>query len=197
MNAFLASLQAQAAIINTDSKPKKPITQSPAPIDPPSTSDKLIVTVERVINRKRLDVFFSRKPSDQILAQLRGQGFRFRPSDRAWYHQDNENNRLFCEINLGASFDDSDADTHAVITDDDTQAFKDSNQVTLTCAVSKSPSDSVTTAIDSVQSFTPEFERYKMQVNQLIEHLKMEPADLQLLAIDYLHKFIFHKPTIN
>lgn len=126
----------------------------------------LVITCERVLNRNRLDVFFSRKPGDEILQKLKAQGFRDRDTDKGWFHFDSEDNRAFCTKEFGAVFEDDN-------TPDNIEA----------------PAAPI--AVEA--TVTPEYETFKRQVNELIEYMKVEPADLMLLAVNTLHKKVFGK----
>jgi hypothetical protein len=133
------------------------------------------VRIERVLDRGRIDVYFSDKPDDRTLEILRGNGFRFRPSDKAWFHADNGRNRCILEDLLGVEFE---------------------NPFVKECGVHDStagvPVDKGEDAdMRDVVPASPEFERYRQQVDELIEHLNIRPADLMLLAIDALHKTTF------
>lgn len=150
-------------------------------------NNPLIVTIDRVINRGRLDVFFNQKPSDLILRRLKDKGFHFRPSDKAWYHKDTEENRLFCEAYLSANFAQDDQAGSAQLTTSDESGAIDNdyrNSVTLT---------SNTEEFESIDPTVKSYAIYKQQCENLANHLKCDVADLALIAINNLHIAIFGK----
>lgn len=153
----------------------------------PAPAPKLIITVDRVLNRNRLDVFFSEKPSNDILQSLRDRGFHYRPSDRAWYHKDSEDNRLFLESKFGASF---------MLSGDveDNENYEVSDNAMLDNVVVPDNSVTLTSVNNAKDEADPAsvFEQYKKQVKDLCEALKIDPADLALLAISKLHDQTFN-----
>jgi len=143
-------------------------TQIPTPKPDPLPAYAPIVNIDLVLNRNRIDVFFNEKPSDEILCGLRGQGFHYRPSDKAWYHQDTQTNRDFLNSLLKCDI------AQKGIVSGDIEPSTDYR-----------PSEEL----------SPEFVKFRSQTNELLEHLKCEPADLMLIAIDALHKSTFSRDS--
>lgn len=151
----------------------------------------LIVTVQRILDKNRLDVFFNRKPSEDILGKLHRHGWRFRPSDKGWFHRDCENNRNDLSIWFDAEFD-------AVEACIDLEP-KDTENLQI-CAVSNDSEKSepvtafepVNPVNDDRQPLAVDFEKYSKQVDSLCEALKLRPADLMVIAIEELFKQTFN-----
>lgn len=161
------------------------------PINTPKAIEKpLIITIDRVLNRRRLDVFFSEKPCDEILAKLRGQGFHYRPSDKAWYHCDNETNRAFLETHFNADFAGAPESAQVALNDDSiNNANLVLDAVTITGNTNTTEAQS---EVSNLGDSTP-YDIYKKQVNELCEHFKIDASDLALFAINYFHKATFSK----
>jgi len=180
--SFLEALKKRSEQINsgiTQTRPEIKVPESLKPIESEVTETPLIVTCDRVLNRKRLDLFFSRRPDQEVLNKLHGANWHFRPKDKAWYHFDSEENRQFCIDNFNADFDQLDRtqDSEAPeVPDTDEAPNNESKQVTLT---------------SSRDEYSSEYDKYKQQVNELMAELKLDAADLQLMAIDMLHKKLF------
>lgn len=171
--AFLSALQSQSQTLTTQLQQSKPKVLEAAPVD------TLKVTIDLVVNRNRIDVFFSQKPSDSVLDSLRSNGFHYRPSDKAWYHQDNLVNRKF----LNSTFD-ADLEVSEMATE-----VTGKTQQTIVVA----PSLPEVTDSDTYESpyNDSHYQVYRGQVNQLIEKLQIQPADLMLRAIDCLYVQVF------
>lgn len=172
--SFINALKNQSSAMTQSRKPTVLAKKIAATVE--AHRNPLIVTVDRVLNRNRLDIFFNQKPSEDILTLLRLHNWHFRPSDKAWYHQDNETNRMFCEQTFNASFSDSGDVSQGE--SEDRADFSDS--VTLTSSTNESGEQSA-------------FEIYKQQCDELIAHLGVNPADLALIAVSALHKATFNK----
>lgn len=132
------------------------------------------VKIERVLNRNRIDIYFPEKPSEEIRSRLKDRGFRFDPERCAWYHKDTLLNRVFLSEHFNAQ---------GLITSDDL----DSIQGEVADDLSKSIVEEPVTASEGSEVY----QQYKKQVNALIEELKIDPADLMLLAIDTLYRSTF------
>lgn len=162
-SAFLAALQKRSTLqhgtTENNAVQAKPEAQIPENHEPP-----LEIRVERVLDRRRLDLFFSRKPDEESLQVLRTAGFRFRPSDKAWYHADTPQNRQA----IGTYFSIQWPETQAV--DSEAQPLPE------------------LTILEA-----PQWARYKQQVKELLEHTKLDCADLQLFVVDLAHKALFGK----
>ena len=174
MSNFLAALQsvAPAGVVPTSSlKTPTPVQKQPEPVVP------LQVGVQRILDRGRLDLVFNRKPEDWVLADLKAAGFRYNPADRTWYHKDTAENRAEVTKMFGATFDE-------VMFDDA------GNDAEAELVEIQSEAPVMPQTIEQV-SYTPEFVKYREQVNQLIERLQIDPADLLLVAIDCLYRKTF------
>lgn len=171
MASFLSSLQGATNKINE----KRQAPAAPA-------ADKTNCTVKLILNRNRVDVLFPEKPSEFILQALRDKGFRFRPSDKAWFHQDNPGNREFLTKLVKAEFEQDDEPTKAL-------AVGDPGVNGAPGAQSFSP---LATCEDhSALLELPDYETFKQQCQELLNHYGLDAADLMLLAVDKLHKNTF------
>lgn len=145
----------------------------------------ITVTVDQVVNKNRIDIFFSRKPSDQTLDLLRKANWWYRPSDKAWFNKDSSEARLFCVKHFAADFD---APEEIPVTPAEVEAIETTGPiVTLT-------SETVET-IEQMEpeAFTPDLTRYKKQIDELLAHLKCDSTDLLFMAMDAFHKRTFSK----
>ncbi len=122
----------------------------------------ITVRCERVLNRNRLDLYFSAKPSKETRNELKDQGFTWDDSRQCWRHQDTTINRLYLadKFNLPELMQDKFNDE-----------AKDEDE--------------------TKQDFSPHYMRFKNQVKSLQEHLKIDAADLMLQAIDCLYTQTF------
>lgn len=155
---------------------------------PPSNYNEPVITVRVEVNTgasggDRIDLYFSRKPTDQTIANLRAADFRAKQDSRGdwfWYHRDCPENRRFCEVNFGADFSDIDAPS--------TPAAKPeivvSDDVTIQGA---KLADAAKAELPGINAFA----RYKEQCAQLQAELKVDGADLAILAVACLHKQTF------
>ncbi len=124
----------------------------------PLSSTKPTLIIERVLNRKRLDLFFSSKPDADTLESLHNCGWCYRGTDKAWYHVDTERNRHYLKRKFNIS------------------VSEDSDHI----------ADDAVTVNEPESKDSPEFAEFKRKVNILVEHLNVSPADLMILAIDAL-----------
>ncbi len=167
MTSFLEALKNQPTTT-------APVTRSKSP--------EPIVSVELVTNRNRIDVFFSVKPNQDILDDLKLNHFKYRPSDRAWYTYDNRIQRSYLahKFNLPELIDSPapyNEQPYAPVSTDEKQ-FDTAH-----------PSPS----IELIQpEGSAEYVKFKQQTNELLAELKIDAADLMLLAIDTLHKKTFN-----
>lgn len=142
---------------NPDSKffPNQPqVDQQVDPVTGPIT-----VRCERVLDRNRIDLFFSAIPSEDTRTLLKDQGFKFNPDTKAWYHKDCLVNRMF----LAATFD-------------------------LPDLMQDVYNDDVKPEIIEETELNPIWSKYKKQVNALLAADKtLDPADLMIKAIDCLY----------
>lgn len=94
-NNFLNALKAKAQALQApilDNPPTK-LASIIADHVAKAKDTEIQVFIEVVTSHNRIDVTFSSKPQTTVLEQLKAAGFWYRPSDKAWYHQDNNNNR--------------------------------------------------------------------------------------------------------
>lgn len=168
VNAFMQALATKSQAIKPQPKPKKNTGSAPTNImDFTKDLDPIRVTVDVVLDRNRLDVFFSRKPDAMVLDDLRNNGFHYRPTDSAWYHKDTKQNRELLNNRFNAGLE-----------------IEQENQPVIEVVPEVVPSAEI---IED----TP-FENYKRQISDLMQELRLEScADLQLLAIDCLHRQTF------
>ena len=125
------------------------------------------VSARRVINRNRLDISFSDIPSPDDRSALKERGWRYNGEGAYWYHADTVDNRTFIEGRFNLKLISPEASPEA------------------------SPEVSPEVSPEDV---TP-YGVYKRQIDELIEHLKIGPADLQIRAIGALHKEIFSRDS--
>lgn len=69
----------------------------------PEVVAPITVRCERVLDRNRLDLFFSSKPDLETRTMLKEQGFTFRDDRMCWQHKDCLINRLFLADKFGLS----------------------------------------------------------------------------------------------
>jgi hypothetical protein len=131
------------------------------------------VTIDLVLNRQRIDVFFKLMPDRDTLDWLHDNGFRYRREDRGWYHQDNPGNRAKLKARFNATFIDSGEVTPEVKPVQIVEPEKPAEDADL-----------------RDNDMTP-FGCYKRQCRALCEHLKIDMADLALLAIAKLYERTF------
>lgn len=127
-----------------------------------------------MLNKNRLDVFFSTKPSDDILKQLKDRCFSFDYQRICWYNKDTDVNREFLKHYFNADF----PEVKPIDIQSGQLAIKAPN---LPVVESDESGDTNTKG-------TPEYLKYKHQVNRLIDALGIDAADLILLAIDTLYR---------
>lgn len=157
-------------------------------MDPVVTPEVTPITVkiERVVNRNRLDIYFSDIPSVEIRDSLKNQGFRFDGERKAWYHKDTLLNRLYLHTTFGAP----DLLTMETLNFDSNE-IKDTDTGDRVGDTSKTPQNPILETEDDSEKVSEEFKRYKMQVNALVEELKLDPADLMIRAIGCLYDSVF------
>lgn len=138
-------------------------TDSPIYYDRPNCSfpDSYVIC-DIVTARNRLDISFpDGKPEQEIIDALKFYGFRWNRASQCWFHQNSEENREILKTLFGMIFDDSDP---------------------LPVKIEEKPAE------ESQAPASPEFQKYKDQVDTLIDVLGVRPADLMLLAIDALYR---------
>lgn len=171
--AFLNALQAKAQTIDNSLKASQPISRQSEPVKQPEPKPVgPEVTIEINDTKNRIDIFFSAKPSELILNKLRCAGWHFRPTDKAWYHFDSDEHREFIRDNFNVELDNRSPE---IVT-------RSEPAVTPALPEPATPSDS---------SDGEPYSTYKRQIAELLAALKIDCADLQLLAIDTLHRKTF------
>lgn len=186
MSTFLNALKNKSLNVQaTQFNPVKPDpVVTPVPVDPVPT--QLTVKIERVVNRNRLDVYFSDVPSVEIRDSLKDQGFRFDGERKAWYHKDTLLNRLFLHNTFGApdllTIETPNFDSDGINTTDTGERVGDT--------IIPPQNQDLETEEDS-EKVSEEFKQYKRKVNALVEELKLDPADLMIRAIGCLYDQTF------
>lgn len=191
-DAFLATLNARAEALETDrlkakTEKIKPVANVPATPKP----TEITVRVELVENRNRIDLFFSAVPSDAVRKDLKARSWRWNGDRACWYNADNDLNRAYLVANFGANFDSDDSDDSSAppaITDAVGLAQYSPKAEAPAPEIQVSDSDAGGT-IGTGES--AEWLRFKRQVTELQSELKIDAADLMLMAIDSLHKATF------
>lgn len=165
---FMNALKSKADKIQSERETEKQYPKAP------EAFRMYTVTVDIVINKNRLDVFFSEKPSEQDLETMRNGGFHFRPKDKAWYHKDSKENREYLTQNLGIKFD----------------TIQDAPQPAIAAPIASAPlaqSGNEEQSQDSALELSPDFIRYRKQHAELISIFNCDPIDLHMKAIDALY----------
>jgi len=188
---FLEALKTQASKTRTEALTKKINSNSPNLTDnpvlatiPETQSDNSIeplgLKVDLVLNRNRIDLYFTRKPSQYILDMLHSQEFHYRPSDLAWYHKDSQMNRAWINNVFGTDLIITDAPDYKPLQAPETPQTETQAQL----------------PIDPIPSIpnTP-YDLYKKQIDELTKHLNIDASDLQLMAVNHFHKFTFSKDS--
>lgn len=187
-SAFAAALAAKAKAIQA----KYDAAQAPAKVKPEPTPEPVRVTVDIVANKNRIDVYFSAKPSDSVLSELRSKGFHFRPSDKAWYHQDNTSNRAFLIERFNAHIE-IELSKLAALDDDLDQVLTDA-EIKAACA-KNAPTLDAEDIIEAYAAAEPEVVEVKSEYHRIIdalcEHFGESPADVCVRAVKLLHSETF------
>lgn len=137
-------------------------------------NEAIVTNIERIVNKNRIDVYFDKKPSDKLRHLLVEQSFRFNPDTKAWYMKDCKEACHFLETRLNVQ---------GLSTID---KFK--NESTETETVKSLPiSENLASDFEN-----DAYQQYKKQVNQLIDALKCDIADLPIIAIDCLYRQTFN-----
>lgn len=120
--------------------------------------------IERVINKSRIDLFFPAKPSQETRAKLKHGGCWWNENRMCWELRDTADNRVWLEYEFGTVFEDSAPEAPKP----------------------EAPKPEAPTPLGDYEPL-PALARYRQQVDELIKVLQVPPADLLLIAIDYLH----------
>lgn len=155
--------QKSAALSQSLTTPKKP----DGPLE-------CTVTIDDNVKPAELHVWFNRYPGPDIIADLKTAGFRW--NSRIWWAADSEPKRAFCRARLNARELEPFVNLYV-------EPLPEAAKI----IVAPEPAPEVEPALPD----TSPFGIYKCQITELLEYLKIEAADLQLLAIDKLHKATF------
>lgn len=194
-NAFLDALKKkssaiQSARFNPAPVPVQPPQPTPAPdVVDDSPIDVRIELVQAKNGGRRIDVFFSRKPDARTRVALKNHNFWFNGERGAWFNADTEENRLFLSTRFGVVFEEEDT-TPITVSGGGTPPTPSDPPADETPA----PSNPEGSEEVGDKPMPEEYQRYliyKRQVAELIDHLKIEAADLQLLMTDAFHKATF------
>jgi hypothetical protein len=184
--------QRSAREARSNTAPLAPTVATVPPTPAPVSFLDILDRVEIVANKKRLDLYFSTVPSESQRDQLKAAGWWYNPTDRSWYHADRLENREWIARWIGVSLESYPAPTVApVVTPAPTVAPVVTPAPTVAPVVTPAPT--VAPVVTPAPTVADELSRYRSQVDELIGHLKICPADLQLLAIDRLHKAEFSR----
>lgn len=164
-NNFLTALKAKAQALQApilDNQPTK-LASIIADNVAKANDTEIQVFIEVVVSHNRLDVTFSRKPEARVLEQLKSAGFWYRPSDKAWFHQDNANNRRALNTIFNAG----------LIIEVETPATPEA------------PATPEVLPAETVQdTVTDDFKQYQAQVDSLCALWSCSKSDCLLKAID-------------
>ena len=213
--AFLSALKSKASQIQKD-RSDKPINgktynltgsgnsimngNSWAESEVKPETPKQRIDVNLVLNKNRIDLKFALKPDEATLDLLRNAGWHYRPTDRAWFHKDEDHRRQWINDNFGTEIEMRSEYTQDPINDGSISVWEELQKAQASDPVVVTDPDPVikTAKIDPViiqngmvMTHADTFEIYKRQIDDLLEHLGISPADLQVLAISKLHDQMF------
>lgn len=123
--------------------------------------------------RNRINVFFPAIPCEADREFMKSYRWSFDGQLKCWFNRDTEDNRAFLRRWLNLYSEKKVESTY-------TPAPR-SNYEPATQSLAEIPDDGT------------EYTRYKKQVTELMEELKVDAADLALLAVNVLHKVTFSK----
>lgn len=168
-----STVQANRAIPVLPTKPQKNVIPlAPVTAKPDFEGYGVFDRVEINVTSNRLDLFFTGIPSKKTRQLMKDNGFWYNGETKTWYHRDCETNRQF----LRNVFD---------------VALEPKQEVPATPQLQVSPT------FDPLPDHkgSDAFEAFKAQVNELMAELKLDSADLMLVAIDCLHKKTFSRDS--
>lgn len=131
------------------------------------------LSVRAVVNYNRLDIIFSEEPSEDKRHALLNSGWQYNDDGAYWYHADTQGNRDF----IASCFD--------------VRIIPPRREPEASEVVRSRPSSDAAPTTTTTQGDLLAFDIYKKQIDELIEHLKIGPADLQIRAISALHRLVF------
>lgn len=136
--------------------------------------EQVSLSVRAVVNYNRLDIIFSEGPSEDKRHALLNGGWQYNDDGAYWYHADTQDNRDF----IASCFD--------------VRIIPPKREPESPGVVeSRSSGDIVSTMTTPGDLLA--FDIYKKQIDELIGHLKIGPADLQIRAISALHRLVFSR----
>lgn len=127
--------------------------------------------IELVVNANRIDLSWDRPPFDSTLRLLKDNGWRWDEDRRKCRHEDTQAIREWLRKTFQAD-------------------IEDKNPPPAIPPV-QPPTPPVTAETPEDEPIDEVFAVYRRQIDELIIELKISPADLQLRAIDALHKQVF------
>lgn len=144
--------------------------EKPKPL--PNPIDQNEVNINLVLQHQRIDIWFKNEPEHRIKDSLNHYGFDFRLADKTWEHFDDNDTRRFINrlLNTDIEMDPDDLSDQPLVS-------------------TKEVEDTLSTLIPE-KDLSP-FGIYKDQVDSLLLHFNCEMPELQLKAIDTLHKITF------
>lgn len=174
------ALEALRALAKQQYKPKgqpeieKPTVPVPAAVKPHNNAANIRL-VEIDTDRNRIDIYFNYVPSDSQRYELKQRSWRYNPDRVCWYHKYNRENVQYLNLHYGQDID-----------------FIPSDNVPMGMTI-ETVSVPIPEPVPQVLESDPAspFEQYKKQVKDLCEALKVDPADLALIAVSKLHDQVF------
>lgn len=187
MSTFLQALKAKSAAIHNPIDPNRKATEInnrnalidnsvkkdhadkaiQAYLNDKNAKSMTVSRIERILNRNKLHVYFEHEVTTDAKQCLESRGFMFNPSLNCWHNQDNSENIDFLIEKFGAP--------------DSLRTATLSNS-----KVSTEPEQTEHT------SHSEPFLKYIRQVDALKEALKIDSADLCMLAVDCLYNKTFN-----
>lgn len=142
-------------------------SHTPNPASMPQTANDY-PRIERVINKQRIDLFFAEKPAAAVRAKMKAQGAWWNDDRKCWEFRDTFGNRGWLEDNFGAEFPEEQV-----------------AEISAEPETKEAPKQEPVFRTDAEP--VPALAKYRQQVDELIAVLDVRPADLILIAIDFLH----------
>lgn len=140
-------------------------TQAPEYFDRPACRYDVAVICDVVTARDRLDIQFpDGKPDQVVIEDLKLNGFRWNRASQCWFHRNDDRNRETLKTLFGIEI------SQDMLTDEESEKSSENE------------------AQEPETPVSPEFKKYRDQVDTLIEVLGVRPADLMLLAVDSLYR---------
>lgn len=144
-------------------------------VTPVTHNRKITVKIDHVINKNRLDIFFSARPEQDTIHILKSNGWYYRGKDLAWQHQYKQENIRFIQEKIIPFFE---CDSYPVME----VTEKNEPQIDTPLNDLDEPLPSVCTNDHLVK-----FETYCRQVDYLKLQLKIDLQELLYQAIDHYY----------